>query len=96
MYEEDLEPAIERLAAFLVQYFGGPRDYEALRGEPMLRARHLRFKLDEAARDAWLECMGGALEDAAISDADHDHLRAYFVQAANFFMNQRGLSISGS
>lgn len=95
MYEEGLEPARARLAAFLVQYYGGPRDYEAMRGEPRLRMRHLRFPLDEAARDAWLGHMGAALATSAISDEDRTELWAYFVQAANFFMN-RGLTISGS
>jgi hemoglobin len=61
----------------------------------MLRARHLRFVIDERARDAWLQHMGDALDPAAISADDRDELWRYFVQAANFFMNQGGLSFSG-
>jgi hemoglobin len=95
MYDEDLSPAKHRLVAFLSQYFGGSTEYEDLRGPPMLRARHLRFKIDEAARDSWLEHMADALEVAEIGAADRDELWHYFVTAANFFMNQGGLSFSG-
>jgi hemoglobin len=95
MYDENLAPAKERLAAFLSQYFGGGTEYEDLRGPPMLRARHLRFAIGEQARDAWLDHMGDALDVAGVSAADRDELWRYFVQAANFFMNQGGLSITG-
>jgi hemoglobin len=94
MYDEDLLPAQERLVAFLSQYFGGGSEYEDLRGAPMLRARHLRFKIDERARDAWLDHMGDALDVAEISASDRDELWRYFVSAANFFMNQGGLSFT--
>jgi hemoglobin len=95
MYDESLLPAQERLVAFLSQYFGGGSEYEDLRGAPMLRARHLRFKIDEKARDAWLDHMGDALDVAEISTDDRDELWRYFVTAANFFMNQGGLSFTG-
>jgi hemoglobin len=95
MYEESLEPARARLAAFLSQYFGGGTEYEDLRGQPMLRARHLRFAIGEQARDAWLDHMGDALDMAEVSTDDRDELWRYFVTAANFFMNQGGLSFTG-
>jgi hemoglobin len=96
MYGDGLEPAAERLTAFLVQYFGGPREYEALRGEPRLRMRHLRFPLDEAARNAWLTHMGAALQASDAVPEDREAMWEYFVQAATFFMNRGGLTISGS
>jgi hemoglobin len=96
MYDEDLAPAKLRLVAFLSQYFGHTTEYEDLRGSPMLRARHLKFAIDERARDAWLQHMGDALDVGAISTDDRDELWRYFVQAANFFMNQGGLSFTGS
>ncbi|HWD25037.1 MAG TPA: globin, partial [Acidimicrobiales bacterium] len=51
LYPEELGPAKERLALFLLQYFGDDRRYEALRGAPRLRMRHLPFKIDRAARN---------------------------------------------
>lgn len=38
--EEDLGPAEERFALFLMQYWGGPTTYSDNRGHPRLRMRH--------------------------------------------------------
>ena len=38
--EEDLGPAEDRFARFLVQYWGGPTTYSDTRGHPRLRMRH--------------------------------------------------------
>lgn len=96
MYDEDLAPAKERLIAFLTQYFGGTNDYEVLRGSPMLRARHLRFPIDETVKDAWLVHMGDALDRSDISVADREELWRYFVTGANFFVNRGGLGLTGA
>jgi hemoglobin len=100
MYPSDLAPAEERLALFLLQYFGGKRRYEQLRGEPRLRMRHLKFPIDQASRDAWVTHMASAL-DATLADGyqvgpeDLAIIRQYFAQTATLLMNQ-GLSIGGS
>ena len=52
MYPADLAPSKRRLVLFLMQYFGGPPNYSIERGHPRLRARHLEFPIDLAARDA--------------------------------------------
>jgi hemoglobin len=100
MYPDDLDVAEERLALFLLHYFGGDPRYVALRGEPRLRMRHLRFAIDQVARDTWVELMESAL-DATVADGydvgadDLDAMRRYFAETATFLMNQ-GLSIVGS
>ena len=97
MYPTDLAPARERLAKFLIQYFGGPRDYEALRGEPRLRMRHARFPVDRAARDAWVSHMRAALEAAVdLAPRDREELWTYLTSTATFLVNRGGLSIVGS
>ena len=48
---QDLGPAEEHLALFLIQYWGGPRTYDELRGHPRLRMRHARFTIGETERD---------------------------------------------
>ena len=96
MYDEDLAPAKQRLVAFLSQYFGGTSEYEELRGSPMLRARHLKFPIDEAAKDVWLVHMGTALDDSEIAAADREELWRYFVAGANFFVNRGGLGLTGA
>ena len=60
--EEDLGPAEERLALFLMQYWGGPRTYSDGRGHPRLRMRHAPFTVDRAAHDAWLRHMRDAVD----------------------------------
>lgn len=96
MYDEDLAPAKQRLVAFLSQYFGGTAEYEELRGSPMLRARHLRFPIDETAKDIWLVHMGEALDRSEIPAADREALWRYFVAGANFFVNRGGLGLTGA
>ena len=95
MYPEDLEAPAERLATFLAQYFGGPRRYEELRGDPRLRLRHRPFVIDEPARDAWLLAMGAALASMQVSAEIEDELVRYFTSTASFLLNRGGLSIIG-
>lgn len=52
-----------RFAAYLTQYFGGPRHYAALRGEPRLQSRHEAYRITAEHRSAWLQAMDAALAD---------------------------------
>lgn len=87
--EEDLAPAAHRLQLFLIQYFGGPMIYSQQRGHPRLRMRHMPFKIDGQARDHWLAHMLASLEAANFAPAITQIMHDYFVQGANFLMNQR-------
>ena len=90
LYPADLNAPRRRLTLFLIQLFGGPQTYSAERGHPRLRLRHLRFRIDEAARDAWLEQMTAALATLELPDAERDELQRYFDAAATFLINQSG------
>ena len=61
--EDDLGPAADRLAGFLIQYWGGPTTYSDQRGHPRLRMRHAGWVIGERERDAWL----GHMHDAVAS-----------------------------
>jgi hemoglobin len=87
--EQDLGPAEERLALFLIQYFGGPRTYSERRGHPRLRMRHVDFFIDTAARDRWLRHMRTAVFEAGLAEADRDRLWTYLESAADFMVNAR-------
>ena len=52
--EEDRAGAEQRLRDFLIYRFGGPQRYIEERGHPRLRARHLPFRINQAARDRWI------------------------------------------
>jgi hemoglobin len=84
----DLAAAEQRLRDFLVGRLGGPPRYIEQRGHPRLRARHAPFRIDQAARDRWLELMRAAIEEAALpADADQ-FLRAFLAEMATFLINR--------
>ncbi|SFK38262.1 hemoglobin [Streptomyces pini] len=85
--EEDLGPAEERLALFLMQYWGGPRTYSEQRGHPRLRMRHVPFRVDRAAHDAWLRHMRDAVDDLGLSPEHERQLWDYLVYAAASMVN---------
>ena len=87
---QDLGPAEEHLALFLIQYWGGPRTYDDLRGHPRLRMRHARFAIGEAERDAWLHHMRVALDELALDGALDAQLWDYLVMAAQSLVNVLG------
>lgn len=64
LFPEDMVAASKRSAAFFVFIMGGPPLYHQQFGPPMLRKRHLAFKIDEEARQVWLECFKVVLKDA--------------------------------
>ena len=85
--EEDLEPARVRLQLFLEQYWGGPTTYQETRGHPRLRMRHNSFKINPAAKTAWLMHMERAVKELSISEMDRDELWDYLERAAHSMLN---------
>src|SRR5262249_1066963 len=61
-----LAAAEQRLCDFLIYRFGGPQRYIEQRGHPRLRARHLPFRIDQAARDRWMQLMDNAFAEVAL------------------------------
>lgn len=64
MFPRDMVKASQKSAAFFVGLLGGPPLYHQRYGNPMMRARHLPFIIDEAARQEWLACFDRVLADA--------------------------------
>ena len=91
MYPADLAGAKARLAMFLVQYWGGPATYSEHRVHPRLRMRHAPYRVDSAARDAWLRHMLAALAQTAESRETPaivvEAVQDYFVRSADFLRN---------
>lgn len=88
--KHDLAGAEERLRDFLVGRFGGPRRYEQQRGHPRLRMRHMPFRLNQSARDRWVQLMDRALDQAALPADAAQLLRQFFHHMATFLMNTPG------
>ncbi len=87
MYPEDLGPAREHLSLFLVQYWGGPAEYNAERGHPRLRMRHQPFAIGDAERLAWFRHMSEAVREGGLSPADEEEMIDYFASTTASLMN---------
>ena len=85
--EDELGPAADRLALFLMQYWGGPTTYSEQRGHPRLRMRHVPFVIDEAQRDRWLHHMRVALDSLALPADQDETLWNYLNTAAHVLQN---------
>ena len=85
--EEDLGPAEQRLTAFLEQYWGGPTTYSQERGHPRLRMRHAPYKVNPAARDAWLTHMRTAVDSLDLAPLHRAELWDYLERAAHSLIN---------
>jgi hemoglobin len=87
MFPADLSGPIERLALFLIQYFGGPGAYSEQRGHPRLRMRHLPFRIDRKARDIWVGHMLAAVDEVEVPEPARTAMREYFERGATFMIN---------
>lgn len=85
--EEDLTGAEQRLRMFLIQYWGGPSDYAAIRGHPRLRMRHVPFRITSVERDAWLRHMHDAVTSLQLPPEFAKALWDYLVSAAGALQN---------
>ena len=86
--EADLGPAQHRLTLFLIQYWGGPRTYDAERGHPRLRMRHAPFAVGPTERDRWLVHMRAAIVAMAPPPDVADELERYIAMAAEAMRNR--------
>jgi len=85
---QDLAGAEQRLRDFLIYRFGGPQRYIEERGHPMLRARHMPFRIDRTARDQWMRLMNNAFAEAALPAEVEQFLRTFLDQMSTFMINQ--------
>ncbi len=85
--DSDLGAAAQRLRLFLIQYWGGPRDYQDLRGHPRLRLRHAPFVIGPEERDAWLRHMAAAVATLDLPPQHEATLWEYLSRAAEFMVN---------
>ncbi len=87
LYPESLDEPREHMALFLAQYWGGPRTYSDTRGHPRLRMRHNPFRIGAKERNAWVECMLGAIADTDVPEPARTAMVNYFEDAATFLIN---------
>jgi hemoglobin len=85
--EEDLGPAEDRFALFLMQYWGGPTEYSDTRGHPRLRMRHAPFAVTPAAAGRWLVHFRAALDQVGLTPEQDARFWDYVTHAAQFMVN---------
>lgn len=91
MFPDDMVAASRKSAAFFVGLLGGPPLYHQIYGNPAMRARHMPFPIDEAARQEWLRCFDAVLADAPARynfPAEHlDGFRAFLHGFSAWMVN---------
>jgi len=90
MHAPDLTVTKDVLKRYLGEWMGGPKLYSQERGHPRLRMRHIRIRIGEAESDAWLSCMGGALEEVVADESLREELYAAFAKLADWMRNDSG------
>ena len=93
LYPEDaegFEAARLHLELFLIQYWGGPAEYNAKRGHPRLRMRHAPFPIGVAERDAWVRHMSEAVRAAGLGPLEEVQLLGYLTTSADHMINRPG------
>jgi len=88
MHPQDLSSSREKLKFFLTGWMGGPDIYSPKYGQPMLRARHLPFKIGLKERNQWLACMYQALEECGVEGNVAQQLEKSFFNTADWMRNQ--------
>jgi len=82
-----LDGARDKLFWFLCGWLGGPNHYIERFGHPMLRARHLPFKIGIAERDQWVGCMMQAMDECELDPVLQERLTESFMGTANHMRN---------
>lgn len=89
LFPEDMKASAEKSSAFFIGLLGGPPLYQQRYGNPMMRARHLPFPINRAARDEWLACFNRVLDHAVERyDFPPEHLQQFrgFLEGFSLWM----------
>ena len=88
LYPKSLHCAVEMIALFVAQQFGGPCEYSERRAWLSLYEAHLRFAIGQAERDAWLRDMTAAMDDVGIGEPERVEMTRFFEQASTYLINR--------
>ena len=83
-----LEGSRDKLHWFLCGWLGGPQHYVERFGHPMLRARHMPFRIGIRERDQWLACMQQAMRERGLDPQLAQRLGESFFTTADWMRNQ--------
>jgi hemoglobin len=87
IFPDDLTETIRKQIQFQTQYLGGPNLYTEEHGHPMMRARHMHFKITPDRAQAWLECMAEAMDEIGLEGKFRDVYFQRLVLTAHHMVN---------
>jgi hemoglobin len=87
LHPSDLSGSKAILKRYLAEWLGGPAAYSQERGHPRLRMRHAPFRIGAAERDAWMQCMTGAMQQVVGSARLRDLLLQLMYRIADSLRN---------
>lgn len=85
--QDDWEGAENRLLMFFEQYWGGPMTYSRTRGAPMLKMRHMPYKITARMAGQWADCMHDAINDLGLGAEEAHLMRDYVERACRYLIN---------
>lgn len=85
--QDDWEGSESRLLMFFEQYWGGPMTYSRTRGAPMLKMRHMPFKITERMAAHWADSMHRAIGTLTLEPDDEFLMRDYVERACRYLIN---------
>ena len=88
LHATTLDGSRDKLFWFLCGWLGGPQHYVERFGHPMLRARHMAFRIGIKERDQWLACMRQAMSDQGIEPQLAQRLDDAFFKTADWMRNR--------
>jgi hemoglobin len=88
LHPASLDGSRDKLHWFLCGWLGGPNHYIERFGHPMLRARHLPYRIGIAERDQWMACMTQAMGESAVDPALAQRLAESFFGTADWMRNR--------
>ncbi len=88
MFPKELKYGRKFQYLFLKQIFGGPREYNELRGHPMMRKRHFPFKIGLDERNRWMDLMTEAMDEIGIDGDIRKVMDIYFNTMATKIINK--------
>src|SRR5437867_2874574 len=82
-----LKCAIEEFSAFLAQFLGGPPEHAQRRWWLGLKQSHLRFRIGQRQRDAWMKNMIQAIDEVGIAEPARSALHGFFERSSAYIVN---------
>ena len=88
VHPDTLEGSRDKLFWFLCGWLGGPQHYTERFGHPMLRARHMPYRIGINERDQWMACMQQAMSERRLDAALAQRLGESFFGTADWMRNR--------